>query len=66
MAYFWFWILVLFVVLALLGLPAWPYSRGRWNYGPSGAAIIVALLVLIAFWFGFLAIWWPWAPGFYY
>lgn len=40
-------LLVVLLILAILGAPAWPYSRG-WGYGPSGllSLILVILLVL--------------------
>ena len=42
-------ILLIFIVLALLGvLPRWPHSRS-WGYAPSGALgiVLVVLLVLV-------------------
>lgn len=39
-------LLVVAVVLALLSLPAWPYSRG-WGYAPSGFFGLVLLVVLV-------------------
>ncbi|GDY14573.1 DUF3309 domain-containing protein [Planctomycetota bacterium] len=41
-------LLVLFVILLLGALPAWPYSR-NWGYGPSGGlgAIVAIVLVLV-------------------
>ena len=42
-------ILLVVLVLALLGmLPSWPYSRS-WGYGPSGAAGLVLVVVLLLF-----------------
>ncbi len=40
-------VLIVLLVLALLSLPAWGYSRG-WGYFPSGilGLILVVLLVL--------------------
>lgn len=66
----WFWLLVLLIVLALLAWPTWPYTRergfyargGSWPYVPSAFAIMLAVLLLILFWFGFIIIWWPWVP----
>lgn len=63
MPYFWFWIMVFLLLVAIFAWPAWPYSRERWGYGPSGASFVVFLVVLAAFWFGFVAVWWPWVPG---
>jgi hypothetical protein len=34
------------LLLALLGLPAWPYSS-RWSYVPSGAFGFIALVIVI-------------------
>jgi hypothetical protein len=41
-------ILVILVVLIVLGLPSWPYSRS-WGYGyyPSGLLGIVLLILII-------------------
>jgi hypothetical protein len=40
--------LVAFLILTIVGLPAWPYSA-RWSYGPSSAfgAIAVTLAILV-------------------
>lgn len=62
MGYFWFWAVVFFGVVMLLALPVWPYSRERWRYGPSGAALAAIAIILFAAWFGFVALWWPWFP----
>lgn len=61
-----FWILVLFLVIAVFSWPTWPYTRerpfyrqpGARRYGPSGLALLIVLLLLFLFWG---AIWWPWA-----
>jgi len=39
-------LLVLFVILLLGALPAWPYSRS-WGYYPSGGLGIVLVIILI-------------------
>jgi hypothetical protein len=40
-------ILLIVLILALIGaLPTWPYSSG-WGYGPSGAAGLVVLVLVI-------------------
>jgi len=65
---FWFWLLILLLVFAVLALPTWPYTRdrglyrrrGMWPYGPSAAGFGAALLVLLLFWLGFIVIAWPW------
>ncbi len=47
-------ILIVVLVLALVGaLPAWPHSR-NWGYGPSGIAGVVAAILLILFFLGYL------------
>jgi len=62
MAYFWWWVLIVLFIVAIFSWPTWPYARGRWNYGPSGAAAAVFILVLALIWLGFFAVWWPWIP----
>lgn len=39
-------LLVLFVILLLGALPAWPYSR-NWGFGPAGGLGAVAAIVLV-------------------
>lgn len=40
-------LIVLFVLLLLGAIPAWPHSRS-WGYGPSGGVgLIVVILVLL-------------------
>jgi Protein of unknown function (DUF3309) len=40
-------ILILFVLLLVGALPAWPYSRG-WGYYPSGGlGLIVVILIIL-------------------
>ena len=40
-------ILVIILILLLLGaIPSWPYSR-NWGYGPSGALVVVLIVVLV-------------------
>lgn len=68
-----FWLFVVLLVLAVAGWPAWPHTRGRgfyrrgggWSYAPSGVAAALALLILVLFWLGLLAIAWPWYPAAY-
>lgn len=43
-------LLIVFILLLIGAVPAWPYSRG-WGYGPSGIlgvvlAVIIVLLVM--------------------
>jgi len=45
-------IVVLLFVLALLTLPAWPYSR-NWGYSLSGGLSLVACVVLMLLLFRF-------------
>lgn len=67
MEVFWFWLIVILLLVAVLAWPTWPYTRERWPYttgyayGPSAAAAAVALFLLLLFWLGILAIWVPWA-----
>jgi hypothetical protein len=40
-------ILLIFLVLALLGvIPAWPHSRS-WGYGPSGGVGLIVIILVI-------------------
>ena len=40
----WFWLFILLVILLVALLPAWPYARARgWGYAPSGC--LLALIV---------------------
>jgi hypothetical protein len=39
-------LLVLLVILLLVSVPAWPYSRG-WGYYPSGGLGLVVLILVI-------------------
>lgn len=55
-----FWILLLLVLLLILALPTWPYSR-RWGYGPTGGAVVLIVLFFILIWFGLVALSLPWA-----
>lgn len=43
-------LLVIFVLLLVGALPAWPHSR-KWGYGPSGGvgALLVVLVLLMLF-----------------
>ncbi len=41
------WILLIVLFLALIGLlPSWGYSRG-WGYGPSGLVGLILLILII-------------------
>ena len=39
-------LIILFVLLLLGAIPAWPYSRS-WGYGPSGGLGLVLVIVLV-------------------
>ena len=41
-------LLVIFILMLLGSIPAWPHSRG-WGYGPSGGLglVVIILVVLI-------------------
>ena len=39
-------ILLILIILLVVGLPTWPYSRG-WGYYPSGGIGLVLLIVVI-------------------
>lgn len=56
---FWFWVLFLFLLLALVAWPAWPHSR-RWGYAPTMVGVAGFLIVIAMFWIGLLTVWWPW------
>lgn len=68
MEVFLFWLLLLLLIIMVFAWPTWPYTGDRWvyrrgggwRYAPSGAAAVLAILILLLFWLGFLAIWWPW------
>ena len=40
-------VIILLVLLLFGGLPVYPYSR-NWGYGPSGALVVVLVIVLLA------------------
>ena len=45
-------LIILVFIIALIGsLPNWTYSRG-WGYGPSGAVLLLAILILVWFMYG--------------
>ena len=44
-------LLILFVLLLVAALPAWPYSR-NWGVFPSGALGIVVVVLLVLFLMG--------------
>jgi hypothetical protein len=39
-------LLIIFVLLLIGAIPAWPYSRS-WGYGPSGGLGLVLVIVVI-------------------
>ena len=39
-------LLILFVLLLIGAIPAWPYSRS-WGYGPSGGLGLVLVIVVV-------------------
>lgn len=39
-------LLIVFILLLVGAIPAWPYSRG-WGYGPSGILGIVLVVVIV-------------------
>ena len=39
-------LLIIFVLLLIGAIPAWPYSR-NWGYGPSGGLGLVLVIVLV-------------------
>ena len=57
--------------MTVLAWPTWPYTYERWpyhrgggyRYAASGTAAGLALLILVLFWLGLLAIAWPWAAA---
>lgn len=58
-----FSILVLLLLLLALSMPTYPYSRA-WGYTPVGGLAILLLIWVFLLYFGWVAIWWPWAnPG---
>lgn len=66
---FWFWLLTVLLLFLVLAWPTWPYTHerwvyrrgGGWRYAPSAAAGALALLILLFFWLGLIAIALPWA-----
>lgn len=39
-------LLIIFILLLVGAIPAWPYSRG-WGYGPSGVLGVVLIIVIV-------------------
>jgi hypothetical protein len=39
-------LLIIFLLLLVGAIPAWPYSRG-WGYGPSGILGVVLIVVIV-------------------
>ena len=62
----WLWtvVLVLLIVFLILALPIWPFSR-VWGYYPSGLITAALIVLLLLTFFGYLTLWYPWAPAFY-
>jgi hypothetical protein len=57
----WFTLLMLGIILFIALLPPWPHMRHReWGYGPSGVALGLIALLLLLWWGGLIAFWWPW------
>jgi hypothetical protein len=40
-------LLIIFLLLLIGAIPAWPYSRG-WGYGPSGILGVVLIVVIVS------------------
>lgn len=66
---FLFWLVVVLLLISVFSWPTWPYTDerwvyrrgGGWRYAPSGASAGAAVLILLLFWLGLLAITLPWA-----
>ena len=71
MADFFFWFFILLLVVTIFAWPTWPYTYERWpyrrgggsRYATSATAASLAVLILVLFWLGILAIAWPWAAA---
>lgn len=46
-------LLIVLIVLVIVALPTWPYSRG-WGYMPGGIIGVILVIVLIMFLMGYL------------
>jgi hypothetical protein len=46
-------LLIVLIVLLLVALPSWPYSRG-WGYYPSGGLGLVILIIVILLLLGYI------------
>ncbi|HVL59159.1 MAG TPA: DUF3309 family protein [Burkholderiaceae bacterium] len=57
-----FLILLLLMMALLLIVPWWPYSR-HWGYYPGAFVLLLLLAFLIAVWFGWVLLVWPWSPA---
>jgi hypothetical protein len=44
-------LLIIFLLLLIGAIPAWPYSRG-WGYGPSGSLGVVLIVVIVLLFMG--------------
>jgi hypothetical protein len=40
-------LLIILVIVALGGMPVWPYSRDRWSWGPSGLLLVLIIVLLV-------------------
>ena len=68
---FLFWFVLILFVVAFAAWPSWGYTRERWpyrrgghyRYYPSAGAALAALLVLVLFWFGIIAVALPWSTA---
>lgn len=57
-----FWVLVILVLLVLLTIPSWPYSR-RWGAGPIGILLVLLIVWLVLIYMGQIAIEYPWTTA---
>jgi hypothetical protein len=48
-------LLILFIVLLIASIPAYPYSRG-WGYGPMGFIVMLLVVLLILVLIGIIPI----------
>ena len=46
-------LLIIFLLLLIGAIPAWPYSRG-WGYGPSGILGVVLIVVIVSLLMGLI------------
>jgi hypothetical protein len=57
-----FWLLTIFLLMFIVSLPTYPYSR-EWGYYPSGAALTILFVVWLLVWLDYLAFAWPWTTA---